>query len=232
MAVFFIEGPDRCGKSTQIKRLMSRLAREDIYEGNVKPIQWLHYSAVKNVTAAEQKALFRKTFEQMFQLVRGHGHWILDRSHLGDFVYAPLYRNDVDVKYVFELEENQLKFIAEPCVLLLFYDSSFGNLKRDDGDSLNSDIDLERAKEEMTLFRIAFNKSKITSKLEIDIANKSPEEIEQIVWDYVQKIVYAFPKFERQKFAVRSLRRQRAQQTVNNNSNDCINIDGFYLCCL
>ena len=222
MAIFFIEGPDRCGKSTQIKRLMSRLAREDIYEEKIKPIQWLHFSAIRNVSPQEQKNLFKATFKHMFKLLAQPmpAHWILDRTHLGDYVYAPMYRNDYDTDYVFELERTALSTIASPCLLILLYDSSFENLKRDDGDSLNANIDLEKAKEEVLRFKDAWARSGIKAKIMVDIKDKNPDEVETEIWEGVKAIAYDIPKLRIESFRKRIDPRPAQEALEKSKSSD------------
>lgn len=175
MTVIIFEGLDRCGKSTQIKRLMKHFTD--------KPIQWLHYSSIKGLSAEEQTAWFQKEFRHMFSLIQDNSaHWFLDRSHLGERVYGTLYRPNVDTSYVFDLEQ-EFKVNQMDMYLFVFYDSSLGNLKRDDGDSYSTDEDIVR--KEIDLFKKAAVDSSIKNKMLIDIAGKNPDEVEMQIFDYL-----------------------------------------------
>ena len=146
MTAIIIDGLDRCGKSTQIKRMMKHFVD--------KPIQCLHYTAVPGLTPSEQTAFFKRTFTHMFTLILNNPNvvWILDRSHLGETVYAPIYRPEENPNYVWYYEGAFHIAKRDDIALIILYDSSFKNIiERDDGDSFSTDI--EMTKREIEGFR-------------------------------------------------------------------------------
>lgn len=99
---------------------------------------------------------------------------ILDRSHVGEAVYSPLYRN-YNGDFVFEEErtflwQDNLKRIK----LILFTDDAENVIKRDDG--LSFSIDLNTKKKEIELFDKAFEKS-ILNKKRIELKGRNAEQI-------------------------------------------------------
>lgn len=179
MTAIIIEGPDRVGKSTQIKRLMKFFAGSS-------PMQWLHYTSIRGLDENWQTELFKTTFNHMFKLITREPNviWFLDRSHLGEKVYGPVYRPNSNTDYVWDLEKKYKIGEREDVFLLLFYDSSFENLKRDDGDSYT--VELDACRKEVERFKAAYYSTSIRKKIMIDIANKDT--------DQVTKELYAFFK--------------------------------------
>lgn len=171
MTAIIVEGLDRCGKTTQIKRMMKYFMD--------KPIQWLHYSALPGVTPSEQTEFFKKTFRDMFRMILTHEstNWILDRSHLGEAVYAPLYRPQENPSYVWYLEGEYRIGSRADIALIILLDSSLENLKRDDGDSLSTDV--EMVKKEIEGFKQVFRSTSIQNKILIDIAGKSIDQVSE-----------------------------------------------------
>lgn len=149
-----------------------------------KPVQWLHYSAVPGLAPFKQTEAFKKIFDHMFRIIQDDSaHWILDRSHLGETVYGTLYRPEENTGYVWYLEGKYRIAEKDNIGLIIFYDSSFENLKRDDGDSYTTDLEI--SKKEVELFKTAFNTTSIQNKLLIDIAGKNPDQVEKEVFDFL-----------------------------------------------
>lgn len=177
MTAIIIEGPDRCGKSTQIKRLMKFFA-------GTKPMQWLHYTSIKGLTPEHQTELFKNTFEHMFKLISCQDAiWFLDRSHLGEKVYGPIYRPTIDTNYIWELEKKHKIHEREDVFLIVVYDSSFKNLERDDGDSYTTELEI--SKKEVENFKSAYYGTSIRKKILIDIADKDANEVEQLIKNFI-----------------------------------------------
>lgn len=153
------EGLDRCLKDTLIEKI----------KAHVPPSHIVHYAKPPKVE--DVKFYQDISFRQMFRLIDFHSMkmqnstLILNRAHIGEFVYSPIYR-DYSGEYVFDLEEKQ---DLSSVHLILLYDSNYeAYIKRDDGDSFNAGK-IDNIKKEIESFREGFNKSKIKNKIEIDL---------------------------------------------------------------
>lgn len=162
--IYAIEGMDNCLKDTIIYELRSILP---------PATQVLKFSnPPKGVHAKEYQM---KHFQDMFDLMEStlavnKRHLILNRSHLGEFVYAPIYRK-YDADWIFEMEKAFLakKNHSEQSALLLFYDSSNQKLKlREDGKSF-SELDDAKMNNERERFLQAFDKSHFEHKMKFDL---------------------------------------------------------------
>lgn len=181
MTVIITEGVDRCGKSTQIKRMMKLFAKEN------KPMQWLHFTSIKGLTPEHQTELFKSTFEHMFKLISNENAiWFLDRSHLGEEVYGSIYRPNIDTSYIWDLEKKYGMDKRNDVFLIIFYDSSFKNVtERDDGDSLSTDLDI--VKKEVEGFKRAYKNTSIQNKILIDIAEKDIDLVAKEIEEFLTK---------------------------------------------
>lgn len=178
MTAIIVEGLDRVGKTTQIKRMMKYFMD--------KPIQCLHYTAIPGVTPSEQTEFFKKTFADMFALILGNKNkvWILDRSHLGETVYGPIYRPNEDINYVWYYEGAFHIKKREDIALIILYDSSFKNVtERDDGDSLSTNLDT--VKKEVEGFKRAYKSTSIQKKIMIDIAGKDVDQVSEEIKEFL-----------------------------------------------
>lgn len=174
--VIICEGIDNVGKGTQIQNI------KDEFERQGKSVHILHYSNIKAFKKEETDKIRNasyKQFRDMFKLVNyaaGEDSMvlILDRAHLGECVYSPIYRN-YNGEFVFEEEKS---FIWEDnfkrIKMILFTDEAENVIKRDDG--LSFSTDLETKKKEIELFNKAFEKS-ILNKKKIELKNRNAEEI-------------------------------------------------------
>jgi hypothetical protein len=116
----------------------------------------------------------------MFELLKSPIPIIFDRTHLGEMVYSPLYRN-YPGSYVFDLEKQFLAEsspkVGESVKLILLTTSNFDMLE-DDGLS----FDFAKKEDEQKMFIEAFNKSSLKNKVLVDVHNgnggyKTYEEI-------------------------------------------------------
>jgi thymidylate kinase len=165
--IIILEGLDRCGKSTQAKMLWKWLAKNQPYN----PLVQLHYSGYPT---QDQSVL---NYNHMFEIIEDAPwtNFILDRSHIGEMVYAPKYRG-YSGDYVLDIEE---RYSLKDFFLFTFIDDVDNLLARDDGDSLSSaKEDLE---EEIAAFKNATLLSIIPRKLMINISGKTPEQIHDII---------------------------------------------------
>lgn len=165
--VVILEGLDRCGKSTQAKLLWKWLAKND----PDKPILNLHYSSFKT------KDQSHMNYVVMFELIEdlSHTNFILDRSHIGEMIYAQKYRG-YDGDYVLDIED---KYDLKDYFLFTFIDEVDNLLIRDDGESLASAR--EDLIEEIQSFKHASLMSNIPHKLVINISNKTIEEVHNLI---------------------------------------------------
>ena len=161
--VICIEGPDRCGKSSQVKLLWKWLSKN-----SDSSIMNMHFSGLPSKDASY------RNFHTMFDIVEENEYvnFILDRSHIGEVVYAPIYRN-YDGNYVFGLEE---EFDLSDYYLITFVDDPMKIAIREDSASL-SNGELEIIKQEIEAFKDATLRSFIPNKILIDIFDLSIEQV-------------------------------------------------------
>lgn len=176
-----VEGVDRIGKSTLIEGLYQKLgyfqelhyqkpqlldryveqARgEYVMEENLEPL----------IKRAALKAYQVASFIQMFHALESKGRFLMNRSHLGEYVYAPRYRW-YDGSYVFDLER-QFRLLsgtsfANTTLLVLVYTSDLSFIT-EDGQSLGG---LDKREGEQADFKIAFERSIIKHKVMIDVCD-------------------------------------------------------------
>lgn len=177
--VTIICGTDALGKDTQIQKIKDESERRGI------SAHILHYSNIKvfgNDNKKIREASY-KQFRDMFKLINFAAsedsmNLILNRAHLGECVYSPLYRN-YNGDFVFEEEktfiwQDNLKRIK----LILFTDDVEAIIKRDKerNDGLSFSLDPEMKKKELDLFDKAFEKS-ILNKKRIELKGRDAEQI-------------------------------------------------------
>lgn len=176
MKNLLVEGIDRVGKSTLINNIMNKLGYYQVIHFG-KPQVLERYSNNPDPLMTYQYQLFLN----MFQMMSSPGaHLIFDRAHLGECVYAPIYRK-YSGDYVFELEEEYIRNSTssdQDKLILLVEDFTVSHHFKSDGESFD---DAKRV-EEQNLFIEAFFKSKITNKKIICVTGedgqfKSPKVI-------------------------------------------------------
>jgi hypothetical protein len=101
---------------------------------------------------------------------------ILDRAHLGESVYSPIYRK-YDGDYVFRMEE---RFDLSFFTLFVFIADPETLVHREDGFSFS--VDAEKKRLEIEGFKRAFELSHIPNKHLIDITGKDIKE----VWEEIK----------------------------------------------
>ncbi len=160
---YLIEGLDFLGKSSLVSGIQhkrgfhatmhfSKPIALDCYNGSLREYQ-------------------ERSFRAMFSILRDAKHtpFIFDRAHLGECVYAPLYRN-YSGDYVFDLEkafEMDQNFSAR--LILLTEDFKVSNHFADDGES----FDINKREQEQNLFMAAFEKSIVRDKRIICVTDPS-----------------------------------------------------------
>jgi len=175
--IIIFEGPDNCGKSTQIKRLLKHLID--------RPTYVIHYSGIPGITPEEALKANHILYNDMFYLISEaylqNRNLIFDRSHIGEYVYGPMYRH-YNADYIFDIEEmySHTEYFSK-IKLFVFVDEPENLIKREDGQSFS--IELENKQKEISLFKEAFAKSFISDKWLININNKSIDEISNAITD-------------------------------------------------
>ena len=155
MSKFILEGLDRLGKSSLATNIQKRLGFHQLIHFS-KPIACEPYDGILLQYQSE-------SFKQMFKMLNEPGYnLIFDRAHLGEYVYAPLYRK-YSGEYVFRMEEfydmgHRLR--ADTKLILLVEDFKTSKHFVSDGDS----FDDSKREQEQNLFIEAFNKSMIKNK--------------------------------------------------------------------
>jgi hypothetical protein len=186
-----VDGVDRLGKDTLIEGLQQTLGFFQVIHYQkpklLKCFEPLGYhAAVARASKSTGDALFRyqrASFRQMFRMLIGPGNYIMNRTHLGEYVYAPRYR-DYSGKYVFGLEEEAAPL--DESLLLLLYTDNFDFIV-DDGLSL----DFSKRAEEQEDFKEAFKLSSMKNKFMINVhdgAGKfrpAQEILDEVVQTYV-----------------------------------------------
>ena len=104
---------------------------------------------------------------------------ILDRSHLGETVYSPIYRN-YSGDYVYELE-NIVEHPKKVFVITLI-DKAENLISREDGHSFSTNIDQKN--KEIDAFKKANSNTKFNSLL-IDIDGLSPDKVFEKISNFV-----------------------------------------------
>ncbi len=179
--IVILEGLDRCGKSTQIRKMQPLLID--------KPLQVMHYMAIKGFDDnSDVKEYSEKMYKQMFHILLTNypdNNFILDRAHIGEVVYSPIYR-DYSGDYVYEIEEDFKSHFAKfwnQIYLITFVDKADNLISRDDGLSFTTKIDKKNV--EINSFISATDKSLITNKLILNIDGKD----EEVVYEEIKKFI-------------------------------------------
>jgi len=178
------EGLDNCGKDTQIKMLSTYYAKKMI------PYHVMHYSAIPKITPKESKQFSKILYDDMFRLILNTDILIdrtiiLNRSHIGENVYAPMYRNTPG-DWIFDIEI----FFNVTCptewqniYLITFIDSAENLIKREDGKSFS--IDIDKKNEEIKRFIRSTERSFIKNKIIIDIDGRNEDQVHQEVINFL-----------------------------------------------
>ena len=174
---FCIEGIDRLGKDSLISGIKNKLGfHQEIHYQKPEILEVYANNLLKDAQKTYQSVSF---YDMMTMLSHNDVRFIMNRAHLGEYVYSPRYRG-YSGDYVFNLEKHFPKFL-DNTLLVLLWTSSFLFIK-DDGMS----FDFNKKEDEQKDFINAFHLSNMKHKIMIDVHNgkgsfKSKEEILNIV---------------------------------------------------
>jgi hypothetical protein len=159
---YLIEGLDRLGKDTLINGIQHKRGFHHVLHFS-KPVHLDCYQAcptgmsAREMDASSWHEYQERSFRNMFELLEGrHTKLIMNRAHLGECVYAPLYRG-YSGDYVFKLERDYRADVMENTrLILLVEDFEIAKHFVDDGLSLGA---VTARETEQALFIDAFEKS-------------------------------------------------------------------------
>lgn len=178
MVVIF-DSVDAIGKDTQIEKLVQEAHKRGIIT------HILHYSNIKGLKDNNAvRDLSVKQYQSIFTFMKdvaipSKDIFIYNRAHLSEYVYSPMYRN-YDGYYVFALEKTILKdSLSKDIYLFSFTDNPEKIIERDKerGDGQSFSLDLDKKKQELDMFKEAYNLSSIYRKNLINIENKSIDDV-------------------------------------------------------
>ena len=178
MVVIF-DSVDAIGKDTQIEKLVQEAHKRGIIT------HILHYSNIKGLKDNNAvRDLSVKQYQSIFTFMKdvaipSKDLFIYNRAHLSEYVYSPMYRN-YDGYYVFALEKTILKdSLSKDIYLFSFTDNPEKIIERDKerGDGQSFSLDLDKKKQELDMFKEAYNLSSIYIKNLISIENKSIDDV-------------------------------------------------------
>jgi len=174
-----IEGTDNTGKDTQQNLIIKKV--------NDLVFQKLHYSSLPFKDDKEKHISYsQKMYDDMFKLMvlskDKDINFIFNRSHLGESVYSPLYR-EYSGDYVFDIEKKYTNQLRKELYLITLSNDPHTILKRDDGLSFYGNE--EEIKAEIDGFNRAHRKSNIKNKLLLHIGTMSAEEVSNIIIDFL-----------------------------------------------
>lgn len=169
--LILIEGMERCGKSSTVNHIREVLHNPKlIVHHSSKPPKtiWL-----KDEISMWSNIHYTSVLEKFAQLSNAGWDIVMDRAHIGEYVYGNMYRgNSLTEDYMFWGERylNQ-----DDTYLILLTDDPQKVILREDGNSMSKniiDISFERNR-----FIEGFNKSSIKNKLHIDWTNDNVNKI-------------------------------------------------------
>lgn len=163
--IVIIEGIDRIGKSSCVTHLTESHGFSSMHFS--KPIGEQHRDQ-----AYFQMGTFDRTFKFIKALAGTGVNLVMDRGHLGETVYGPLYRkySGVDVKYVMEMEAENGPY-EDAFLILLIHDELDVVASRDDGEG----FDIANIAVEQEKFLEAFSASTMRKHI-INVTGLSLEE--------------------------------------------------------
>lgn len=175
-----IEGTDNTGKDTQQNLIIEKLQDRVFHK--------LHYSALpfkdKDKHLTHSAEMYDQMFRTMIALKDAGISMIFNRSHLGETIYAPLYRG-YSGDFVFDIEKRHIKQLRDQVYLITLVNDPELILSRDDGKSFYKDR--EGVQAEVDGFVRAHRMSGIKNKLLLDVKTMGPEEVSNIIVQFLEE---------------------------------------------
>ena len=166
---YIIDGLDRLGKSTVIQGIQDKLGFFQVIHYEKPKLLKCFDELSKKIGVPPLKMYQEESFSEMFAILNSSASVILDRAHIGECVYAPLYRN-YSGDYIFALEKMfSMERNTQVRMILLTEDFASSKHFDDDGKSLGT---ADKREEEQKLFIEAFEKSIIPNKKIICVTDK------------------------------------------------------------
>jgi hypothetical protein len=160
---FIIEGLDHLGKSSLVNGIKNRLGFHQVIHYG-KPEILDYYTLKGHGPKFEYQ---KSSFINLFNLLNADVNVIFDRAHLGEAVYAQLYRG-YSGAYVWELEESfGADNLQDTRLILLTENFAVSKHFRDDGENFN----IDNRWTEQNLFTMAFDKSIIKDKIMVCVTD-------------------------------------------------------------
>ncbi len=160
---FLIDGIDRLGKSSLCENIRHELGYFQLVHSS-KPVKLDKYRRQSLNNFHDQTSSLERyqttCNDTMFTMIESGARLIFDRTHLGETVYAPLYRK-YSGDYVYDLEAARN---TDQARLILLITTNFDMLK-DDGES----FDWDNKVLEQQMFMRAFTQSNIKDKVIVDV---------------------------------------------------------------
>ena len=159
--VYAIEGLDRLGKSTLIDGILNTLGYYQVIHFSKPTDLDIYRKASMGRPSVAARLYQEEGFRNSMMLARSGARIVFDRWHLGEMVYAPMYRG-YDGDYVLDLERRfHLDTVYDIRLILLTEDFEIAKHFVDDGQSLGA---IQNRQKEQQRFVDAFGKSIIRDK--------------------------------------------------------------------
>lgn len=175
-----VEGPDNTGKDTQIALIIKNMPEQVFHK--------VHYSSLPFKEEAKHVQHSTEMYSGLFRMIgalRPEGiSVIFNRSHLGESIYAPLYRG-YSGDFVFDIEAKHRDLIQADLYLITLVNDPDRILSRDDGKSLYKTR--EDVQADIDGFVRAHRKSLIKNKLLLDVGTMTPDEVSGIIMQFLRE---------------------------------------------
>lgn len=177
--IVILEGPDNVGKSSITKEVHKLLVENNYL------VHQLHYSSIPGLSLEKNKIYSKKLYIDMFETLMTRTYqsnynvaFILDRSHIGEMIYSPMYRK-YSGDYVLDIECYYTKFLEfwNSIYLITIIDSPENLIARDDG--LSFSIDKVKKQIEIDGFIRANKLSNIKNKFIVECIDKNLDQVKQ-----------------------------------------------------
>lgn len=160
--LIIIEGQDNCGKTTLIRSLKKQI-------NNPKILTLSSSGPPKNcMNRIWNNQHYTSIFDEMNTLLNDGFDIIMDRFHIGETCYGPLFRN-MNADFIWDIEKKFLLQNQDRTNLIILTDNGVAISDRDDGFSIEkSPLDFNNIKE---LFEYGYDLSNIQNKQLLNITD-------------------------------------------------------------